>query len=187
MTNGRNKLWTIALGDLVKQARATGQARASWDRVEPRWRPAYLWMLDCMRQRGITNPADAEPSPPIWAWHSCGEWQRPPVADTVDMLFGIDPENRRDLCLVSWSAPVESLLLSRYAAWCQVLDVVIAGGTPAGMENSVLCPRLTSPNPPWWWVPGEDLQACVHTLAWRDIESVSPLPTVPSTTTEEMR
>ena len=177
MSESRAQLWTIARSDFVERARVAGRARMSWDAVEPRWLPAYRWMLDQMRQRGLLDPNDLTDAPPVWAWHSCGGWQRPPGAQTVDMLFGSEPANRQGLCLVTWSAPVERLLLSYYAAWCELLDRVVAGGRPEDVQGTVLCPPLTrAADPPPWWAPGDDLQACVQALDWRDVTSISALP-----------
>src|SRR5262249_6984386 len=98
---------------------------------------------------------------------------------TVDMLLGIEPANRRGLCLVTSSVPIRRLLLSRYTEWCELLWRVEDGGAPAGMEDSVLCPPLTSIEPPAWWTPGEgqDPQACLPALEWQDVVRVSELPT----------
>lgn len=175
MTVARARLWTIAHRDFVERARAQGRAHASWEQVEPRWRPAYRWMLERLRERGLVHAGEGD-APPVWAWHSCAGWQRPPDADTVDMLFGSEPANRRDLCLVTWSAPVDRILLSRYGAWCELLDRVVAGQEPGAAEDAVLFPPLRDIGPPPGWTPGDPVQACVHALEWFDVEEVSALP-----------
>jgi hypothetical protein len=176
MTGARARLWTIAHRDFVDRVRARGRAHAAWEQVEPRWIPAYRWMAERLRERGLVHPGDTADVPPVWAWHSCGGWQAPPDATTVDMLFGTEPANREGLCLVTWSAPVERLLLSRYGPWCALLDQVVAGGRPEDAAGGVLLPPSRLAGPPPGWRPGDHVQACVHALEWRDVEAVSPLP-----------
>jgi hypothetical protein len=175
MSDTRAKLWTIAHRDFVESARAKGSAHGSWEYVEPRWRPAYRWMIERLRDRGLIDSENPADSPPIWAWHSCGGWQHPPTSESIDLLLGIEPHNREGLYMVSWNAPVERILLSCYAPWCDLLDRVVAGSNPVGMGKNILLPPLTTNAPPPGWTPDDELQACVHVIYWKDIESVQPL------------
>ncbi|WP_394825883.1 hypothetical protein [Pendulispora albinea] len=170
------RLWTVAHEELIAEARRTGYGQPSWERVEPRWIPAYRWVLEKMRERGVTEERDRVDRPPIWAWHSCLSWHQPPTRETIDLLLGLDPCNRAGLRMVTWTARKDRILLSRYGAWCALLDRVVAGEEPSD-PGDLFCPPLAEAEPPTWWRPGDELQASVTGLSSEDIEAIDSLET----------
>jgi hypothetical protein len=135
-------------------------------------------MLERMRDRGLLgeDPVDA---PPIWAWHSCEAWQKPPTNETVDMLLGFGPENRQDLWMVTWRASPRRVLVSSYERWCDVMDAFIEGTDPAPVTRGVLFPQGIRKLPRKVKKKLRDwhLQACAPALLREDIVSMQPLET----------
>ena len=123
-----------------------------------------------MRHRGIPDADPLKTSPPLWAWHSCGGWQQPPTRETIDLLLGLEPENRLGLCVVTLHLPPERFLLSRYGPWCRLLDIAVAGND-FGSDTSDLFPG-SGRYCPIPWDQEDDLQASIMTLELTAIETV---------------
>ena len=173
MTPASTTLYMIAHEGLVSMARSSGRATGSWAKVEPRWKPAYQWMVGRMRDQGVEFLNETQDTPPLWAWHSCGGWQAPPGRETVDQLLGLEAENRAGLWMVTVRASSNRFLLSRYGPWCQVLDLAVAG-EPFDSVPDVLFSG-SSPYRPSPWNQEDDLQASLMFLDWREVLSVAPL------------
>ncbi len=167
-------LWTIADEALVRAALAMGHASPCWSLVQENWKPAYRWILERMHERGVHGADGSMSAPPLWAWHSCGRWQRPPDRETIDSLLGMEPQNRKGLVMVSWRVPENRILLSRYAAWCGVLDHVVDGRDPEELPAN---PVVVSIAEARGSLPllHDDLQATVMVMERDDIQSIVPL------------
>ena len=97
------KLWTIQAAPAVEDFKRQGVLRGQWPR-DPGWRAAYQWMSCEMVARGLGT----EPSPPVWAWHSCRGWGQPPDQQTLSALLS-EADWERGQCILEFNAPDESV------------------------------------------------------------------------------
>jgi hypothetical protein len=114
------QLWTIQRRGLIELAREQGVAAPTWRDVEARWHEAFRWILALTPAVPDASLAHA---PPVWAWHSCGAWQSPPLAEDIDMLLGqAEDRLRSSLVVAELTVPDERVLLSRYGPWNDMLE-----------------------------------------------------------------
>jgi hypothetical protein len=111
------QLWILSDDECWRKMSADGILRASWKRVAPSWKPAYRWLLRRMAARGITR----QRHPPVWAWHSCGRYERAPDDDTV---FALESSRKSEGVLWKVEVPDVSALLSRYGPWNDLIDLL---------------------------------------------------------------
>ena len=161
------KLWSIQHQQLAEMAQRKRVVASSWKHVQEDWRPAYRWMQQAMKARGLETKA-----PPIWAWHSCGAWQRPPDADDILLFLG---EMRPSLVMLTLEVPETRALLTRYGPWNELLEASLGGKEPLRPPRGLFfqgCPLRYA-----WHRRGNhlDIQACLTSLMREDIRSVLPL------------
>jgi hypothetical protein len=108
------RLWTFQALDSIRELRQTGILKARWSRYsdsDPH-RLAYQWMSN---QMGSTAYA------PIWAWHSCGGYGRPPTLGVARSLLS-DLELEAGIRTIEFECPKTMVLLSQYSPWNELLD-----------------------------------------------------------------
>lgn len=76
---------------------------------------AYLFMTSEMSARGVNCGENA----PMWAWHSCGGYQRPLGAEVVRLLLSDHEITSHKFVLFSFEVPVSQFVLSDYYIWCE--------------------------------------------------------------------
>ena len=108
------RIWSIQHQKFVDLLQQKNILHAEWHYVT--WavdvRPQYEWLVRQMKKRGI----DTQGKPPIWAWHSCRGWQRPPSVAIAYNLVG----NGTNMVTLEMEVPPEMVLLSSYAIWCEI-------------------------------------------------------------------
>ena len=151
------QLWTIEDMEFVKAALANKVLYCTWDRVDPEWAQAYLWMIQQMNERGIKCD-----SPPMWAWQRWSEDSKEPV-----LVKG-------EFVCIELDVPDELVLLSDFNAWHGVLngwycslskaedELVNKDGDPAPEVIQASWPRIFDLNiktPDGWCRQGDVVQA----------------------------
>ncbi|MCA9557967.1 MAG: hypothetical protein KC583_05310 [Myxococcales bacterium] len=169
------RLWSFQHQDFIQQLAKDGIVRGDWRRVESRWVSAYGALVGEMARAGVAGLEHSQSAAPIWAWHSCGAWQRGPVHEDVLMHFGSEDCNRSGHLMVELEVLPTACLLSAFGVWCDYLErVETLGVAPLPPELFVV---QDAASPAW---PEErnhaDIQATLACLQTRQVVSVHPLP-----------
>lgn len=110
------RLWTFQFKAIATLLKAGNSHYCDWRYVPSNWRPVYQFITEQMREKRIpiTNHA------PIWAWHSCNGWQKPPTLDDARGLLS-DIELEMGVMTVEMEVPESIVLLSNYNRYCDLL------------------------------------------------------------------
>ena len=127
-------------------------------------------MADEMARQGIGSCGH----PPIWLWHSCDGWRRPPGPATIEM-YVCDAE--RQGIVLTVDVPDGLALLSAYGPWNEVLDAADGGSSSASKRAEALRDRLfdiSGLEGRRWRDGRRDVQACVPYLDREWLVEVRP-------------
>lgn len=117
------KLWSFQSKEAVALLKTDGILRVNLERYRMKaWKAAYQWMSKQMENRGIKCNGFA----PIWAWHSCGEWEKSPTIGDAANLLSIG-ELELGIYTLEFSCPDKLALLTDYSAWNSLLDYFFDG------------------------------------------------------------
>lgn len=110
------RLWTFQSKAVAALLKAGNMHQCDWQYVPKNWRPVYQFMVDQMQQKAIPIQNQA----PVWAWHSCEGWQKPPtLAVARDLLSDIELEF--GVVTIEFELPDNLALLSNYNRYCDLL------------------------------------------------------------------
>ncbi|MBK8968966.1 MAG: DUF3841 domain-containing protein [Saprospiraceae bacterium] len=113
------RLWTNQSNLSISELETTGVLRANWQRYPPNdgFRLAYAWMCTRMEKSNLPCKGHA----PVWAWHSCGGFGKPPaLRDARALLSDLELEN--GVQTIELDCPDDCALLSMYGVWNTILD-----------------------------------------------------------------
>lgn len=162
------KLWTFQSAEVENWLEKQSVFRAEWKFTPLIWRPSYQWMAEAMESHGIALNGFA----PVWAWHSCREWRRPPTVETALMLL-TDYQLLNGMVVIEMEAPDELCLLSTYSRFNDLLNEVIDEGAvlyPQAYSNMFQLPVQLN---------GDDIQAvlpCIDMDWVTDIRAIDIKP-----------
>ncbi|NUO02366.1 MAG: DUF3841 domain-containing protein [Saprospiraceae bacterium] len=158
-------LYTFQSNVAAEMLKTKGILTGNWD-FAPNgfWQFSYAWMCRQMEKRGI----NCGNTPPIWAFHSCKEWARPPCFLTARALLS-DMELESGISTLVFDAPDDLVLLSSYRIWGRFWSELDAA-------------TGAIPKKPWgrmfnlkYFKEGDDLQACLPYLLLEWVKEVRPL------------
>jgi hypothetical protein len=112
------RLWTFQSIRAIKELKSKGILEASWDRYSQTciFTKSYQWMAKQIAAREISFHNHA----PIWAWHSCGKYEKAPtLVDARGLLSDIELED--GIQTIEFECPVELVVLSSYRIWNMML------------------------------------------------------------------
>ncbi len=117
-TEKKYKLWTFQSIQSIEELKSKGILEASWDRYSPTnsFVQPYQWMAKQMVARKISCNNNA----PIWAWHSCEQYENAPKLVDARCLLS-DLEITAGIQTIAFECPVELVLLSSYGMWNTLL------------------------------------------------------------------
>ena len=109
--------------------------QARWDRytASDPFRQAYAWMAAQMEQRHLPCKGCA----PVWVWHSCQGYGRPPTLGDARALLS-DLELEQGIATIQLKCPAEAVLLSRYSVWNTILDMFIDREAPETITDRLV-------------------------------------------------
>lgn len=116
--DNKYRLWTFQSISAIEELNSKGIIEANWDRYSEThpFIQAYQWMAKQMSIRKINGNDNA----PIWAWHSCGKYEKAPsLVDARGLLSDVELEG--GIQTVEFECPVELVLLSSYRIWNMML------------------------------------------------------------------
>ncbi|TKI87126.1 DUF3841 domain-containing protein [Bacillus mycoides] len=117
-SNNVTILWTFQDKRIVDRLLTDGKLIGDWDFA---WnRASYIWMINLMESKGI----QCNGNPPIWAWHSCDGYKKPPSSDTARELM-LDVQLEQGIQLIKFKCPNPLSMLTNYSAWNMILDKFI--------------------------------------------------------------
>lgn len=119
------RIWSYQHPEVLVHLTRSGTYRSSWDHIDENWQPAYRWISEQLQALG-RSPGTR---PPVWGWHSCGGWQRPPSRDVMTDLLSA-AELDRGVVLFELEVPAEHVALSWYSHWNELLDRFLTEGPP---------------------------------------------------------
>jgi len=164
------RLWTFQHISAVEQLEKTGQLVSTWKDETSRWYQAYQWMVKEMRTRGV----DCGTNNPMWAWHSCGGYKKPPTLEDAAMLLSIkDIED--GIKIVEFECPDSLAILSLYSIWNEILEVFFKGGTKDDITEK-WTQQLFSFEPDVLEEDEDALQACLPHIRLDWVVRISELP-----------
>lgn len=167
------RLWSFQHHDFLEQLATDGVVLADWRRAEPRWVSVYRAMVGEMARAGVAGLEHSRSAAPIWAWHSCGAWQRGPVYEDVLGHFGTEARNRAGHLMVELAVLPTECLLSAFGVWCDYLErAETLGAVPLPAELFVVQDAASAA----WGGNHADIQATLVCLQRRQVVSVRPLP-----------
>jgi len=115
------RLWTFQNVSAIEELKSKGILEVNWDSYSKTYSfvKPYQWMAKQMAVRGI-NCTNA----PIWAWHSCGRYEKAPrlvdarcLLSDLDLTYGVQT--------IEFECSRELVLLTNYGYWNSVLDEII--------------------------------------------------------------
>lgn len=115
------RLWTFQSIRSIEELKSKGIIEANWDRYSKTnsFLKPYQWMAKQMAIRQISCNNNA----PIWAWHSCGKYEKAPTLVDARCLLS-DMELEDGIQTIEFECPVELVLLSNYSIWNMMLDEI---------------------------------------------------------------
>ncbi|EMC1016750.1 hypothetical protein VBY78_003955 [Enterobacter bugandensis] len=106
------KLWSVQPFSQINNLFTDGKIVTDWQFIDDSSRKAYFYMIERMRHAGINIGSNS----PVWAFHSCYEFQAPPSGEVIDMIF---PQiTHGELFILELDYSRNDFLLSKYNAWC---------------------------------------------------------------------
>jgi hypothetical protein len=116
------RLWTFQSMRSIQELKSKGILQASWDRYSPTgtFIKSYQWMVKQIAARKISCN-----HPPIWAWHSCGKYEKAPTLLDARCLLS-DVELEEGIQTIEFECPTEMVLLSNYGVWNMMLHEFFA-------------------------------------------------------------
>ncbi|MCB9852061.1 MAG: DUF3841 domain-containing protein [Phycisphaerales bacterium] len=167
------RLWTFQFPFVVRRLRRNGVYRPRWSEVKSAGPPrmlAYDWMSDQLTAAGWM----VHRVPPIWAWHSYGNWNQAPGQSCANSLFGaID----QDVMRLEIEVPDNIVVISDYGAWNDIISLAFdcfRDRVPLIVPDALRRLVVTGGNEP---IESEDddefaLQACLPALYWRCVIAI---------------
>ena len=120
-TDKKYRLWTFQSTIAIKELNSKGILEVDWEiysKTNSFLKP-YQWMVKQMAVRKIS----CNNSAPIWAWHSCGKYEKAPrLVDARGLLSNMEIED--GIKTIEFECPVELVLLSNYSIWNMMLDEI---------------------------------------------------------------
>ncbi len=165
------RLWSFQSSIAIKHLQNKGQLKGDWKYVSKGyWTKSYKWMAEEMKKRGL----DCEGNPPVWAWHSCGAWERPPTLNDARALLS-DGELELGVQVVEFEVAEEWVLLSRYSVWNLILDAFIDNNKEFILKNTehlFVYNKINFPNT-------DSIQATLPILKTEWVTAIRPLKLQP--------
>lgn len=108
--NNQIRLWTVQTAVAWRDFEKRGVLRADGRRICYRFfRPAYAWMVEQMRERGVETPRGKYP---MWAWAG----RKPSAAFIQELAVG------QPAVVAELRVDASRVLISHFAAWHHVLN-----------------------------------------------------------------
>ncbi|MFM9952122.1 MAG: DUF3841 domain-containing protein [Saprospiraceae bacterium] len=158
-------LYTFQSNDAVEVLKTKGILTGDWAYVSKGyWQFSYEWMCRQMEKRGIA----CQNNPPIWAFHSCEAWSRPPTFLTARALVS-DIALESGMTTIVFEAPDDLVLLSSYRIWGGFWSEMdgVTGAIPKRRWGRMFNLK--------YFKEGDDLQACLPYLRLEWVKEVRPL------------
>ncbi|AQY39123.1 DUF3841 domain-containing protein [Bacillus thuringiensis] len=108
-------LWTFQNKKAVKELLTKGKLIAKNDFIYKENLESYRYIILKMEEKGIKCYGH----PPVWAWHSCEGYQKPPSFDTARSLLS-DIEIKNGIQLIKFQCPNDLIMLTNYHGWCNI-------------------------------------------------------------------
>lgn len=124
-------LWTFQSEARLQRLLCDGFLLGNWDQAacSHNIEVAYRYMSLKMAARGL----QCGDNPPVWAWHSCGGYQKAPDNQVARMMLSDHEIIHFKIMLLSLKCPTNQFLASDYSAWC---DFFYFAPIPEGCVNS---------------------------------------------------
>jgi Domain of unknown function (DUF3841) len=161
------RLYSLQSIQQIQLLHQNGIIDCHWEHVtiQQGWRKTYRWMVAQMEKRGIACHGNA----PIWAWHSCGAWEKPPTLPTARGLLS-DEQIENGVQVIECIVPPKLVLLSRYRQYNRFLDLNMdEKKLPDGFAKRMLKIKKTN------FSRYEDIQATLPYLKMEWVVAIRPL------------
>lgn len=132
------RLWTFQSIKAIDELRNKGILEVNWDDyIETGlFTKAYKWMTEQMviRKTNCLNP-------PIWAWHSCDNYEKAPKLGDARSLLS-DRAIERGIQTIEFECPANLVLLSSYGMWNVMLHEHFTSGPEKDTIDKKTADRL---------------------------------------------